>query len=105
LAPVRPDPARRRGAAFDDVDEADHPLRHGRSRGVKEALVAKAAKATLLGTAGLGAGTPVAPKDVRRITGELAVLAQRAAARPLASSARAAAGSRCPDCSMGHSPF
>ena len=83
LAAVLPDPARRPGAAPDDADEADHPLRHARRwTGCNEALLAKAAEAKLLRTSRLRADTTVVPADVAYPTdsGLLAKAVRRIAA-------------------------
>ena len=52
------------GAASDDADEADHPVRTTAVDGLNEALLAKAAQAKLLRTTRLRADTTVVPADV-----------------------------------------
>ena len=64
MAAVLPDPARWQGAASDDADEADHPLRPGSGAGCNEALLARAAGAKLLRTSRLRADTTVVPANV-----------------------------------------
>ena len=64
LAAVLPDRVGRAGAASDDADEADDPLRQPRCNGLNEALLAKAAEAKLLRTNRIRVDTTVVPANV-----------------------------------------
>ena len=64
LAAVLPDPDGPAGAAPDDADEADHPVRVTAVDGLNEALLAKAAEAKLLRTNRVRADTTVVPANV-----------------------------------------
>ena len=52
------------GAASDDVDEAEHPVRERGGAGLNEALLAKAAEAKVLRTNRVRADTTVVPANV-----------------------------------------
>ena len=64
LASVLPDRVGRCGAASDDVDEAEHPVRERGGAGLNEALLAKAAEAKVLRTNRVRADTTVVPANV-----------------------------------------
>ena len=64
LAAVLPDPVRRRGAAPDHVDEADHPVRSRAVDGLNRALLAKAVEAKVVRTSRVRADTTVVPANV-----------------------------------------